>query len=169
MSKNKLFFFLFYLKIVFSLQNCEEGKNFCIKCDYRTKLCAKCDRSILVPDENGGCQSAKKCYSGRNYCLNCDDDGELCKVCEEGYIPDENGGCANTNNCEISEQGICIKCLENFILIGENTQNMVWCKSKNSEDFKNCQKIDLKSGKCEKCEENYFLNKGDHRCIDIEN
>ena len=93
----------------------------------------------------------------------------MCKVYEEGFIPDENVGCSNTNNCQISEQGTCIKFLDNFILIGENTQNMAWCKSQNSEDFKNCEKIGQKIGKCEKCEQNYFLNKGDLRYTSIEN
>ena len=168
MSKISIFLLLLFTKILFTIQICEPGKNFCKKCDYRTKLCSKCDRDILVPDDKGGCEGAKACSTGNNYCLNCEDDGHLCKTCEEGYIPDENGGCTYTNHCEISIQGICIKCIEDYILIGDSTKNFIWCKSKNSEDFKNCEKFDQKTGKCEKCEQNYFLNNGDHRCIDIE-
>ena len=169
MTKNILFFILFLLKISFSIQNCEEGKNFCSKCDYRTKLCSKCEKEFLTPDENGGCEGSKKCILGNNYCLDCEKDGYLCKICEDGYSPDENGGCSNTKYCEISENGKCIKCKEDFILIGDKNDNFIWCKSLNSEDFKNCEKLNQKNGLCEKCKENYFLNKGDHRCIDIEN
>ena len=170
MSKNLiLFIFLLLFKKIFSINNCEEGKNNCIKCDYRSKLCSLCDKEILVPDQNGGCQGAKKCKLGNNYCLHCEEKGFLCDICEEGYFPDENGGCTNTNNCEISEKGKCLKCKENFILIGNISENFIWCKSKNSEDLKNCEKFNQKKGICEKCIENYYLNKGDHRCIEIEN
>ena len=169
MSKIIFFFLLFVLKLFFSLQYCEEGKNNCIKCDYRTKLCSKCDREILIPDENGGCEGAKKCSMGNNYCLYCDENTHLCQTCEEGYVPDENGGCTNTNYCQISEQGKCIRCKEDFILIGDNSQNFNWCKSKNSEDLKNCEKFDEKLGICQKCSENFFLNKGDNKCTTIEN
>ena len=166
---SKIILFLFFLKIFFSIQYCEEGKNNCIKCDYRTKLCSICDRNILIPDENGGCEGARKCSIGNNYCLYCEEDGQLCKTCEEGLVPDENGGCTNTNFCQISEQGKCIKCKEDFILIGDNTKNFNWCKSKNSEDLKNCEKFDEILGICQKCDENYFLNKGDNKCTKIEN
>jgi hypothetical protein len=169
MSKIKYIFLLFLFKLIISAQICVEGQNLCAKCDYRTKLCSKCERDNLIPDEYGGCEGAKQCKIGKNYCLNCDEEEHLCKKCEEGYTPDENGGCSNTNNCEISEFGKCIKCKSDFILIGDSNQNFNWCKSLNSEDLKNCEKIDQKTGLCQKCEENYFLNKGDHKCIDIEN
>ena len=110
--------------------------------------------------------SYKKCIIGNNYCLDCEENNYICKACEEGYLPDENGGCSTTNNCEISENGKCMRCKENFILTGDVKP---FCKSINSEDLKNCEKFNQKLGICEKCEENYFLNKGDHRCIEIEN
>ena len=39
-----------------------------------------------------------------------------------GYYPDENGGCSYTKNCEVSYKGNCIKCKEDFILIGKTNQ-----------------------------------------------
>ena len=170
MSSNLYFIMILYLiKFNFSIQKCEEGKNNCFKCDYRTKLCSICDRDFLIPDEIGGCKGAKKCVIGNNYCFSCDEDGYLCKICEDGYFPDENGGCSNTNNCEISDKGKCIKCKENYILIGDNNNSkFIWCKSLNSEDIKNCEEFNQNKGICEKCHENYYLNKGDNKCIDIE-
>ena len=166
MNINFLLFVLFFSKIFLSIQICEEGKNNCMKCDYRTKLCFKCEKAFLVPDDKGGCEGYKKCIIGNNYCLNCEENNYICKACEEGYLPDENGGCSNTNNCEISENGKCIRCKENFILTGDVNP---FCKSINSEDLKNCEKFNQKFAIYEKCEENYFLNKGDHRDIEIEN
>ena len=64
MTNNLFILLLFILKISFSIQICEEGKNYCFKCDYRTKLCSKCKKDILVPDENGGYEGAKKCKVG---------------------------------------------------------------------------------------------------------
>ena len=170
MSKINIFLIIF-LKlslISFSFQSCEEGKNNCLKCDYRTKLCAKCDKDFLVPDENGGCEGFKKCSLGHNYCNLCDDDGILCQICEGGYVPDENGGCSKTDNCLFSENGECLKCKENYILIGDS-KTFFFCKSINSEDLKNCEKFEEKTGICQKCEENFYLNKGDHRCSTTEN
>ena len=45
------------------------------------------------------------------------------KICEEDYFPNENGGCSYSNNYEISEKGKCIKCKNDFILIGEDNYN----------------------------------------------
>ena len=145
---------------------CIEGENNCIKCHPVTKLCYKCSRDIYTPDENGGCKNAKNCIFGNNYCLECDDNTHLCNDCEKGYFPDENGGCSNTPNCQISYKGECLECIEDFILIGKNIKI---CKSLNSEDLKNCKTINTIRGECEQCEENYFLNKGDKKCIKTEN
>ena len=35
--------------------------------------------------------------------------------------------------------------------------------------MKNCKKINNKNGLCEICENDYFLNKGDFKCIKTEN
>ena len=35
--------------------------------------------------------------------------------------------------------------------------------------MKNCEKFEEKTGICQKCEENYYLNRGDHRCSTTEN
>ena len=38
-----------------------------------------------------------------------------------------------------------------------------------SIDFTNCRKINMTSGLCEDCEDNYYLNLGDKRCTKIQN
>ena len=43
------------------------------------------------------------------------------------------------------------------------------CKSLNSEDFKNCDSINMSNGICYYCKEGYYLNSGDRKCINIEN
>ena len=173
MSKNFIIlFFLILIEQEISVPFCEEGKNNCTKCDYITQLCIKCNKEVLSPDNNGGCEGAKKCVLGNNYCQECKIDNRLCAVCEDGYFPDENGGCSYTSNCEISYQGECIKCKDGFILIGENTylfDGFVLCKSIYSQDFKNCEEINKRKGICSKCKEGFYLNKGDNRCIEIEN
>ena len=162
--------FLFFLKLVFSEPLCEEGEKNCIKCNYLTKLCAKCKKDIYAPDNNGGCIGAKKCIIGKNYCNICSAEGDLCESCAESYFPDDNGGCSYSPNCAISEKGECIECLENFILVGKKSKdNLKICKSLNSEDLKNCEEIDFEKGVCSKCKENYFLNSDDYRCTKTQN
>ena len=62
MSK-KFFFKIIYLiiniQLCFSL--CEVDKNFCTKCNPVTKLCEKCEKNALIPDNNGGCKGKQKC------------------------------------------------------------------------------------------------------------
>ena len=161
-----LLIILSLLKIFIFSPNCIEKENFCSICNPITKLCAKCNLNILIPDEKGGCKNAKKCIPGNNYCSQCSEDGELCKTCEEKYFPDENGGCSYTDDCSISYKGDCLKCKEEFILVG---QNIKICKSLFSEEFKNCEQINNISGKCEKCKDNYFLNSGDQKFIPTDN
>lgn len=167
MSKIILIIFIFQILIVFS-QNCIENQNFCRKCDFSTNLCFKCQLDILIPDEKGGCIGAKKCKLGANYCDECDKDEKLCKTCEIGYFPDENGGCSYTSNCEISNKGECLKCNNDFILIGQEN-NFKICKSLLSKDLKYCKKVNTSNGLCDECEENYFLNEGDKKCSKTEN
>ena len=164
-------FFLLFIKITICTPICEEGKNNCTKCDYITQLCLKCNKDIFVPDKNGGCEGAKLCKLGNNYCQECQDNSHLCKKCEEGYFPDENGGCSYTDNCEIAYKGECIKCKNNYILVGENTylfEGFILCKSVYSQDFKNCEEINIRKGICSKCKEGFYLNKIDNRCIGTE-
>ena len=163
---------LILLKIIFSSPICKEGENYCSRCNPISNLCVKCKYEIFSPDKNGGCEKAENCIIGKNNCLECNDKKNLCKICENGYFPDENGGCSYTYNCEISFCGKCLKCKEDYILIGENpqlTDPLTICKSLNSEDLKNCEKINNIKGNCDKCKENYYLNKGDKRCINIDN
>ena len=104
---------------------------------------------------------------GENYCIECNEEGNLCKKCEEGYFPDENGACSYTDNCEISYEGKCIKCIEDFVLIGEIFyfgDGLKMCKSINSEDLKNCDRINEEKGTCLTCKEGYYLNSGDKKC-----
>ena len=166
MFKKELFLiFITFFKIYFAFP-CIEGKNNCLKCNPKTKLCHKCDKNILIPDEKGGCKFTKICINKVNKCIQCSENNVICKKCEKNYYPDENGGCSYSKNCEISYKGECIKCKNNYILIGENIKI---CKFLFSEDLKNCKKINIIDGICEECKENYFLNSGDLKCIPYEN
>ena len=183
---------LLILKIFSINSACVESENHCFKCNPMTKLCAKCENDIYVPDNNGGCQNAKICILGSNQCLECEDNGQLCKTCVSGYFPDENGGCSYTDNCEVSYRGKCLKCKKDYILIGEeeiketeeidgtepvkkvkdlyNEYNEIRiCKSLLFGDLKNCEEVNIYKGFCEKCKKNYFLNSGDRKCTSTEN
>ena len=169
MSKFFFYFsFLVLIKIDFCFNSCLEGQNSCLKCNPVTKLCVKCILDIYTPNENGGCRKANKCFLGNNYCLECSTEGDLCQTCEINYFPDENGGCSSTNNCEISYRGNCVKCKDNFILVGDDNSIKV-CLSLNSENLKNCETINTINGSCEKCKNGYYLNSGDKRCITTPN
>ena len=157
------FITLIILKISSISPSCKEGINFCSKCNPTTKLCAKCEKDIFSPDERGGCIGAKKCI------IECEQNEFLCNKCEIGYFPDENGGCSYTDNCEISYHGICLECKEEYILIGSSNSSLKICKSLNSQDLKNCAKINRENGTCEECLDNYYLGKGDQKCIKTEN
>ena len=154
------------LKICISLPKCIEGENYCFKCNPVTKLCAQCNLTVLTPNEKGECIGAKKCTPGSNKCLECAESGDLCKTCEANYFPDENGACSYTRNCEVSYRGNCLKCKEDFALLG---QNIKMCKSLMSEDLKHCETFDQNTGICQRCQQNYFLNSGDNRCSPVEN
>lgn len=161
----KLWILILIIKILFTFQICIEGKNFCSKCNPVTKLCVKCEKDIYIPDEDGGCEYSRKCILGKNHCLSCTDNERLCESCEEGYYPDNNGGCSYSNNCEISYQGKCLKCIDNFVLIGKNLTNSInLCKSLNSIDLRYCEKINTEYGTCEGCKEGYYLSEKDKKC-----
>ena len=166
--KEVIIYFIVFISIQISSSStiCVEGENFCSSCNPVTKLCEKCDKDVFILNESGECIGVKKCMMGNNYCIKCIENSYLCEVCEEGYFPDENGGCAYTNNCEISYRGECLKCKYDSILIGIETKI---CKSLYSENLKNCQKINIEYGFCESCLEGFYLNKGDNKCITVEN
>ena len=116
----------------------------------------------------GGCDYSRKCTPGNNYCIDCDGEGKLCKKCEEGYFPDGNGGCSYTSNCDVSLQGECLTCNDNFILVGQQfgiIRELKICKSLNSENLKNCKRINMIKGICQECEEGFYKNYGDNKCI----
>ena len=163
MVKTLLFniIFLIVLKRLLFSSSCKPGFNHCLICNYLTNLCSKCENEVYVPDQNGGCK--RKCVLGINNCIECSDEGDLCKNCDDGYFLDEMGGCSYTDNCQISENGECLKCKNNFILIGLE-ESLKICKSLFSEDLKNCILINNETGLCEECKENYYLNSGDKRC-----
>ena len=162
---SKIWLFLLLSKIIISYQICTEGKNYCTKCHPITKLCVKCEKEIYSPDDKGGCEYARKCTLGSNYCIACTENVKLCELCEEGYFPDNNGGCSYTDNCEISYQGKCLECKGNFVLIGKNLNDAIKiCKSLNSIDLRNCEKINTENGICEGCKEGYYLTEIDKRC-----
>ena len=160
------FIILIYIQIYISSPVCEENKNFCTKCNPVTKLCERCENDVLIPDNNGGCVGKKKCKVNTNYCEKCSLDEQLCQECRENFYSDENGGCSYINNCEISYLGKCLKCSEDFLLFGTSIQI---CKSLNSEDFLNCDKINIETGLCETCKEGFYLNSGDKKCISTNN
>ena len=160
------YIFLFILHIKIFSQKCIEGQNNCVKCNPITKLCVKCDKDIYIPDSEGLCKPSNKCLLGKNNCLECNIEQNLCQTCDFGYYPDKNGGCSYTNNCEISYKGECLKCNKDYILIGKNDDLKI-CKSLKSDDFTNCKKINQETGKCEECLEDYNLNEGDKKCIEI--
>ena len=162
-----LFIFVIQYLEIFA-QECIENINYCQKCNSLTNLCIKCQFNNLIPDDKGGCKGLKDCKNGKNYCNDCDDEQKICKKCELGFFPDNNGGCSYTDNCKFSYNGNCLKCKNDFILIG-NDNNLKICKSLLSEDLQNCKNINITTGFCEECEENYFLNKGDKRCSKTEN
>ena len=164
MSNKSLFyiFFLTFIEISISSPLCEEGQNFCKRCNPVSKLCDKCTQDILIPDKFGGCEGQKKCSIGKNYCSECSSDNKLCKTCENNFYPDENGGCSFINNCEISHQGHCLKCSEDFLLVGTEVK---MCKSFDSDELMNCWEIDINTGLCKSCQEGYYLNSGDSKCV----
>lgn len=166
------FLFVIIYKII-DCSTCVEGQNNCERCNPITKLCDKCYYEVFGPDENGDCEGSKKCVVGENYCSECEDVGYLCKSCEESYLPDENGGCSYSPNCQISYEGICLKCIEDYILIGKSNYNIFEgikiCKSNHSEEFKNCEFIDKDNGHCRICKEGYVLTSKDKKCTKIQN
>ena len=167
MSKHLYLLFLVVIIPIYSKPNCEEGKNNCLNCNPVTKLCYKCTKDIYAPNEDGGCDNAKKCTIGNNYCSKCNEEESLCEECDGGFYPDENGGCSSVPNCEVSYKGECLKCSEGYILVGDS--NIKICKSLNSDDLKNCDIINETNGNCIKCIEKYFLNAGDKKCSLTEN
>ena len=168
MDKYIIFLIIFTLiKIIILYPICTENKKNCAKCHPFTNLCLKCITDNFIPDENGGCIG--KCTPGKNYCNKCDKDNKLCIECEtENYYPDKVGGCSYTDNCESSYKGTCLKCNDNYALIGQNN-GIKLCKNKNNDDFLNCKSINSKNGLCSGCNKGYFLNKGDFKCIETEN
>ena len=170
----KKIYILLNILIIFNFslaESCEQYKNGCIKCDPLTNLCFKCENNVLVPDDQGGCIGAKKCTLGLNYCELCNLEENFCEICEKGYYQDNNGGCSYTKNCEISYNGDCIKCQENYILIGirQYYDTLKICKSLSSFDLKNCISVDQTDGFCLKCEKGYNITKGDKKCTNTEN
>ena len=161
-----LFLISFLILIKFTTSpSCSENDKGCIKCNFVTNLCIKCKSDILTPDDEGGCIGIQKCIMGTNNCEQCSEDGALCKICENGYFPDGNGACSNTNNCKLSLKGECIECLENYFLITKIKS----CKYLFSNDLKNCKVINVTNGFCDICEEGFFFNEGDRKCIKTEN
>ena len=166
--------FLLLIYLLSSISSkCVIEENHCSRCNPLTKLCVKCDKDIYTPDENGGCGYSHNCVMGINHCLECNENGKLCKNCNEGYFPDDNGGCSYTDNCEISYRGECLKCKNNFILIGQENyydqDKIKICKSINFGDLKDCEEINKSKGFCDKCKEGFYLNSGDKKCSTVEN
>ena len=147
--------------------NCAEGENFCIKCNHEEDTCLKCQYNIFKLDENNGvCIGAQACNPGENHCEQCNAQSSLCQKCDSGYYPDSNGACSYTDNCEISYRGECLKCSDDFYLVGSTLKI---CKYKYLDDLKNCKTVNSDDGLCEECEEGYFLNSIDKKCVNTKN
>ena len=162
-----IFLLIIIIRKLIASPTCKKNDNYCSKCNPLTNLCAKCEFDILTPDEYGGCIGIQKCTLGYNNCDECDIEGKLCNKCENGYFPDKNGGCSYTDNCILSYKGECLECDNNYILIGKNSEYKR-CKYLNSDDLKNCMQINNETGVCQACEEGYFLNIDDKKCIKTE-
>lgn len=168
MSKNITYLILFYIiSLIISEPSCDEYFSNCEKCNPLTNLCVKCRSDNYFPNDKGNC--SPKCILGKNYCNQCDEQENLCINCELGYFPDKIGSCSLINNCEISSKGKCLKCESDYILIGKYDDAFQICKSRNSEEFKNCKYIDSDSGLCGECEDEYFLTPGNSKCIKTQN
>ena len=172
-----LFYFSLFIfsNIILTKQACVQGQNLCSKCNPITKLCVKCEKDIYSPDANGGCEYSKKCVFGNNHCLECLNDGKTCKECDVGYFPDEYGGCSITDNCEVSYKGECLKCKDNYVLIGRNNYYssindfIKLCKPMNSDDLQHCNSINYEKGVCLGCEDGYYYSSSDKKCTKIQN
>ena len=99
----------------------------CLGCNSYTNQCLKCENDKYTPDKEGGCIPVKSCIPGKNFCIQCLEEGK-CEKCEDTYFPDESGGCSTTKNCEVSINGKCIECSEDFLLLGSEN-NVKICKS----------------------------------------
>ena len=164
MYKPQILIFFNLVFLIFTIP-CEDYTNNCDKCHPSGDYCVKCSSEAYEVKENGECKPKEKCTIGENYCNECNSKGNLCLVCEIGYYPDENGGCASTENCLISLDGECLTCKEDFTLI----TNSKYCKYNYADDLKNCKSINNENGKCDYCENNYYLTQGDFKCIETEN
>lgn len=170
----KFIFFFINLVIIFHFSLsafCKRLENGCLKCNPLTNLCFRCENEALTPDNQGGCTGAKICKFGNNYCEKCNFEQNLCEKCENGYFQDNNGGCSYTDNCEISYNGECLKCKNDYILIGIRNyyDTLKICKYIYSTDLKHCINIDVIDGHCLECEEGYNITKGDKKCTNTEN
>ena len=158
----KIIYLIFITFFTFSYQSCFPGKNFCFQCDLSTNLCKKCESNLFKPDLKGGCQGIKKCIKNINHCLECSSKDYTCDKCQEGYYPDNNGGCSKIKFCEVSENGECKLCIENYTLIYQN-QTYLECISNDIEQLINCEEYDI-YGHCLKCKKNFYINSGDKKC-----
>ena len=113
-----LFVYIISLQLLFAYPICKEGEEFCFQCNFQKTQCIKCEKDLYIPNDKGGCSYIKKCKAGKNNCVECSMDGDVCELCDSDYYPDENGGCSHTDNCVISENGKCLQCKDNYILIG---------------------------------------------------
>ena len=167
MKKFKFYYIILLIQeIFFSENHCIENENYCKKCHPLTNKCIKCVSDNFIINDEGECQG--KCIFGKNYCNECDLEEKLCKTCQANFYPDNVGGCSIVPNCESSYEGKCVKCQEEYLLIGEDNGFKI-CKNKNSLDFKNCKIINNLTGLCKECEEGFFLNSGDFKCSKTEN
>ena len=158
---------IFSFLVSFSDQSCQPGKNFCFQCDPSWKICEKCESELFKLNAKGECEGAKKCKLNENHCLKCSDSSYICEICEDNYYRDNNGGCSIVENCEISENGICRKCEENYDLFYKG-HFYLECVTTDTEEFRYCEEYDV-YGYCTKCQDNYYINAGDKRCSTTQN
>ena len=115
--------------------------------------CASCNKGYFLIKKNYTCllKEDKFLYCKESY------DGEKCDICDEYSYLDEMGNCSLSKNCyESSIYGICQKCIEdNYLSISNSI-----CSNE-----KNCFLADNDIESCILCEQHYYLDLKELKCI----
>ena len=149
---------------------CKEDKGYGKFCDKECSNCKYDDTAKKYCDREGICVGAcEKGFYGdmcEDKCLNCKvecskSDGK-CTECEEGYYPPF---CKECNKkcllCESEKK--CTKCIDRE-LYGSLCENT--CNENCFDDKEKETKCDLETGNCFSCNEGFFGDKCDKKCLD---
>ncbi len=156
------------------LNNCKRINNtngICEECEdgfYLNKDDKKCTKVKNCSESNfGKCESCIEKYylnKKKNECIeknntkfiNCEItlDGKKCSKCDDKYFLSEDGNCLLTNNCKTSKNEKCTECSDGYYLIKNDL-----CSSE-----EHCVEIDIETGLCKLCENNYYLDFKNRSC-----